>query len=64
MKDAVLQDPRRDKGMHVRVVIEPVAMGMDAVDAARRAFGYAQGLTEVEVVPAWRFLVGLPDSAE
>ncbi len=48
MKDAVLHDARRDKGMDMRVVIEPVAMGMDAVDAARRAVGYAQGLTEVD----------------
>ena len=48
VKHAVLQDPRRDKGMHMRMVIELVAMGMDAVDAARAPVGYAQGLTEVD----------------
>jgi len=34
--------------MDMRVVIEVVAMGMDAVYAARRAAGYAQGLDEVD----------------
>ncbi len=34
--------------MDMRVVIEVVAMGMDAVYAARRAAGYAEGLDEVD----------------
>jgi hypothetical protein len=36
-------NPRRDKGMYMRMLFEPVAMGIDAVDAARAAVGYAQG---------------------
>jgi hypothetical protein len=48
VKDAVLHHPSRDKGMNMRVVMEPVAMGMNTVDAARRAVGYAQVLTEVD----------------
>ncbi len=43
-----MKEGRRGTGMYMRMVIEPVAMGMAAVDAARAAVGYAQGKKRIE----------------
>jgi hypothetical protein len=48
MDHGLLHDARRDKSMDMRVVIEPIAVGMNTVCVARASVGDAQGFDEVD----------------